>query len=411
MLPDSHSRLSPSKRHRWSKCPGSVRAERAYKNVSGKAAIDGTHSHTLLEACLINKKSPLEYIGTTLTDKDGEFHVNSDRAERVNIAYEYIQMKVGIAQASGKNVKVITESKVSLFPITFRSDLDGTVDVQIITDDSIEVIDYKDGMGIVDVEDNPQLIQYTLGALAENPTFNGMVEMTIIQPRALLKSMHTVNSVSTWVNDMMRHLPNIIREALATDAPDAPLIPGESQCKFCLHKGACPALMNASLSIISPDDSGDLSTQLANSEATGMSNWDIQRVLEAAPMIRTFIAGVEEEALSRFRKGSVVPGFKVIQGSGQRSWKLEDSEIAAKLTKMGIPKADVFKSNVISIAQAEKLKWTKKNGEERRLSKRQIDLMNSEYVERSTGSLKVVPESEKGNPVLFSIDHAFQPIE
>ena len=49
----AHAKLSPSKRHRWAACPGSIREEAAYPDErSGAAAIDGTHSHTLLEHCV-----------------------------------------------------------------------------------------------------------------------------------------------------------------------------------------------------------------------------------------------------------------------------------------------------------------------------------------------------------------------
>ena len=56
-----HATLSPSKRHRWAACPGSVREERAYpEDRSGPAAIDGTHTHTLLDKCI---KAGLAEIG------------------------------------------------------------------------------------------------------------------------------------------------------------------------------------------------------------------------------------------------------------------------------------------------------------------------------------------------------------
>ena len=69
----SHAQLSPSKAHRWTVCPGSIREEAKYPDVSGAAAIDGTHSHTLLEKSLLDNKDPLEYVGQTLTDHEGDF--------------------------------------------------------------------------------------------------------------------------------------------------------------------------------------------------------------------------------------------------------------------------------------------------------------------------------------------------
>ena len=65
----SHSKLSPSKASRWTQCPGSIREEAKYPDTSGAAAIDGTHSHTLLERSLIDNKDPLEYAGQTLDRK------------------------------------------------------------------------------------------------------------------------------------------------------------------------------------------------------------------------------------------------------------------------------------------------------------------------------------------------------
>ena len=58
----SHARLSPSNT-RWPKCPGSVREEAAYPDVSGEAAIDGTGSHLLLELCLQNGVRAATYDG------------------------------------------------------------------------------------------------------------------------------------------------------------------------------------------------------------------------------------------------------------------------------------------------------------------------------------------------------------
>ena len=50
----AHAQLSPSKRHRWALCPGSIREEAKFPDErSGAAAIDGTHSHTLLEFCIL----------------------------------------------------------------------------------------------------------------------------------------------------------------------------------------------------------------------------------------------------------------------------------------------------------------------------------------------------------------------
>ena len=56
-----HARLSPSS-SRWVHCPGSIREEAGYEDVSGEAAIDGTGSHLLLEECLIHNRTAESFI-------------------------------------------------------------------------------------------------------------------------------------------------------------------------------------------------------------------------------------------------------------------------------------------------------------------------------------------------------------
>ena len=49
----AHDQFSPSKRHQFGHCPGSIREQAKYpEGPSGPAAVDGTHTHTLLEHCI-----------------------------------------------------------------------------------------------------------------------------------------------------------------------------------------------------------------------------------------------------------------------------------------------------------------------------------------------------------------------
>ena len=90
-----HAQLSPSRAHRWMACPGSIREESKYPETTGPAAIDGTHTHTLLELCIKNDLAdPQKYVGATLKDHEGEFVVDAERARRVMVAIDYIRNRV-----------------------------------------------------------------------------------------------------------------------------------------------------------------------------------------------------------------------------------------------------------------------------------------------------------------------------
>ena len=415
-----HAMLSPSKRSRWALCPGSIREEAKYPDQGGgPAAIDGTHSHTLLEQCF--KGDPVEpsaFIGLTLTDHEGDFVVDASRAERVKIAYDYI-MQSSLAGMC----KIISESRVDPAFLLGRTDLSGTVDIQIIAGNTLELIDYKDGMGIVSAEGNMQLEQYAYGVLAGYKLpVNGVypfenVKMTIIQPKLLLKGMKPITSHTVTVRSLLDNMGTIITQAAATDKPDAPLVPGESQCKFCRVKGSCSALASNVMKEVGimfqpvVSQTLDVAQQSADKDPSTMDDAQIAQIMEAAPLMRQLLEGVEAEALRRMQAGQTIPGLKLVNGRGSRAWALPEAEMAEKLTKMGIPKGSVYETKLVSPAKAEKLVWEKKDGTKVQLTDRQLKRMDQEYVVKMAGKITVVPESDSRPAVITNAAPLFSAVD
>ena len=417
----THAQLSPSKRHRWALCPGSVREEAKYPDDrSGPAAIDGTHSHTLLEYCIQHNrfKDPLSQVGEKFIDDDGEFAVDQGRAERVKTAVDYIRER-----SMNGMFKVIAEERVDPVHLLGRDDLSGTVDCQIIGDDWIELIDYKDGMGTVAAEGNMQLEQYALGVLAgyklpinvQYPVKT--VRMTIIQPKLALKGMSPITHWEVPTKYLLDKIGTIAREAAATDAADAPLVPGDSQCKFCKAKGSCAALAGNVMKEIgvmfqpTVNPVHDVSQQSADKDPATMSDDQIRQIMEAAPLMRQLLEGVEKEAMRRMQAGQSIPGLKLVNGRGSRVWSLPEDEIAEKLVKMGIPKTAIYETKLVSPAKAEKLTWEKRDGTKVSLTDRQLKRMEQEYVTKLAGKLTVAPESDERKAVTTNAAPLFSAVE
>jgi hypothetical protein len=414
-----HAKLSPSKRSRWALCPGSIREEAKYPDTgSGPAAADGTHSHTLLEHCIKNGLSdPMDQVGETFTDHEGTFKVDADRAARVKTAIEYIRER-----SMNGLLLVISEEKVDPEHLLGRKDLSGTVDCQIVGPDWIELIDYKDGMGVVSAEGNMQLEQYAYGVLAVYKLpVNGAypfstVRMTIIQPKLAMKGMKPITSHEVSVRDLMANMGTIITQAAATDAPDAPLVPGDSQCKFCRAKGSCSALANNVMKEVGimfqpvVTETLDVAQQSADKDPSTMDDAQIAQIMEAAPLMRQLLEGVEKEALRRLKAGQTIPGLKLVNGKGSRSWAFAEAEMADKLVKMGIPKSAIYETKLVSPAKAEKLTWKKKD-EMVTLSERQLKRMEQEYVTKLAGALTVVPESDGRPAVIMNAAPLFSAVE
>lgn len=395
----THSKLSPSARHRWGVCPASVREEAKYpERPSGPAAIDGTHSHTLLEKCINDGKTASDFVGQTLKDHDGEFKVDADRAERVQFALDYVSGCVGM---------VISERRVHPDSLVGRDDMSGTVDIQVVADDNLEIIDYKDGMNPVVAKDNHQMEQYAVGAIAEMQIQGKLaplyVTCTIIQPKLRMKGLSGIDSHTYTLGELMVIKGKLIAEAAATDAPDAPFNPGESQCKYCAHGGACTARTTQALSTAGITFANlEVVEQTASKEPTTMTDKQLREVLEAAPLLRQMIEAAETEALRRFEAGQEIDGLKAVRGRGSRSWMYEDDAMEEHLKKAGIPKSAIYKTTMISPAQIEKVRWSKRDGTVCQVTPAKLLQLQETCVKKSDGKIQIVASADPRPSVTLS---------
>ena len=408
----THAKLSPSKRERWSRCPASVREEAKYPDErSGTAAIDGTHTHSLLSHCIEKDVAQVaSLIGQKMSDHDGEFVVDAARAERVQFALDYVDQRIADL---GATARVLSEVKVDLSPIFGRVDLNGTSDIVILSDDVIEIADFKDGMGAVEAIGNKQLNTYLWGVIAqlgENITQN-KVRLTIIQPKMREKGGNGIYWEEMSLEDFLATKDTLVREAAATDDPNAPHVPGDVQCKYCKHKGACTALVNQNMAALGIDLSKmDVVQSAADKDPTTMTDQQIREIIEAAPLIRQMLDGVEKEAMARLESGKIIEGLKLVRGRGSRSWAYDEKVMEEKLKKLGIPKSELYKTSLISPAQAEKITWKKRDGTVKQLTERQLKVLHEEYITTTDGKLTVASESDGRPAVVRDVSSMFAPI-
>lgn len=433
----THAPLSPSSAYRFMRCPGSVREQAKYpEKPSGPGAIDGTHTHTLLEACLKqNLLDPASLVGTTLTDHEGSFIVDADRAKRVKVALDHV---AGIGGVS----TVIAEQRVNPAHLIGRDDMSGTVDIQVHTFDTLHIIDYKDGMNEVVAKDNEQLELYALGVLAGfklpvNVDYPfEFVTMTIIQPKLVMKGGNPITSHTMTVREVLDLIPKYVVGGAAVDKPDAPLVPGDKQCKYCRASGCSaraqealkmsgivfnsviPAgtvvtnqvlddVMSSGFQPIAPS----VSDQVAAQDPASMTADQLRQILEAAPLIRQTIEQAEAEAQRRLEAGMSVPGLKLVYGRGSQAWSIPEDQVVEKLKGMGVPKHAVYKTSVVSPAQAKKLTWTKRDGTTKQLSERQLKTLETEYIAKLGGKLTVALESDPRAAVVRDAAPLFSAVE
>ena len=155
----------------------------------------------------------------------------------------------------------------------------------------------------------------------------------------------------------------------------------------------------------------DVAQQSADKDPSTMDDAQIAQIMEAAPLMRQLLEGVEKEALRRMQAGQTIPGLKLVNGRGSRAWALPEEEMAEKLVKMGIPKGAVYETKLVTPAKAEKLTWTKRDGTEVQLTDRQLKRMEQEYVVKMAGKLTVAHESDSRPAVITNAAPLFSAVE
>jgi hypothetical protein len=155
----------------------------------------------------------------------------------------------------------------------------------------------------------------------------------------------------------------------------------------------------------------DMAQQSADKDPATMDDQQIKQIMEAAPLLRQLLEGVEKEAMRRLEAGKPIPGLKLVHGRGSRVWNLSEDEMAEKLVKMGIPKTAIYVTKLVSPAQAEKLTWEKRDGTKVSLTERQLKRMEQEYISKLAGKLTVVPESDSRPAVITNAAPLFSAVE
>lgn len=219
-----HSAIGASSRSRWRECPGSVKLCAGLPPKTNEYAQTGSYYHEVASQILNDPKKrafyemvePIEHLEAVLTYVD---LIESECKTATLLRIEYPFDMAG------------------LFPGLF-----GTCDAYAFFKDEkiLRVYDYKHGSGkFVPVEQNVQLLYYSLGALIELPFAVDTIELVIVQPRCP-RFKRTIHRWSYPVTDVYGYINDLVREASATEAPDAPLKTGD-HCFFCPAVEICPA--------------------------------------------------------------------------------------------------------------------------------------------------------------------------
>jgi len=405
-----HRRFSPSQAERIMACPGStVYLETVPARAPSPYAIEGTKAHEILDAALRNNERR-----AVVAHREHSIHLAEDFDDdfiySVQSALNYIYSIIDELPDAQLHYEEFVNPPLPSAP----GEGGGYCDVWIYIPSVrvLYVIDYKHGAGVAkDAKDNPQPLQYACGVLyADEPIIDpatvDKVVIVIIQPRAWHKDGTTREAELTpyEVYEYLEVLDNAVAAALK---PNAPLVPGDDQCRFCDARTICPAreAMGFSKAV---NETFKSVYDIRQIDIPNVRTMDIDRlsyIAKWAPFLRHFLADVERHIEELLAQGFAVPDWKLVEADARRSWYGDEKDVAVKLAALaGVPPADVMRTSLITITDAEKLvveafKARAGRGKKRQAAEDAKRAFAVLTLKQSTGAPKLVPADDPRQPI------------
>lgn len=374
-----HHSLGGSNTYTWLNCAGARKAivaaikaglipEESPGNIYSEK---GTVAHGLGEICLDLNYEPSDFYNKTIPAVMGKKrtakYLNAAELEFVDLdkevmTAEYIeavQVYVDYVRETRDKLKkavLLLEESYSLEDYV-NDDCGGSADASILEKlGLLEIIDYKNGQGVVEALSNPQTRLYGLGALRKHQKQYKFkeVKLTIVQPN-IYHTDGKVRSETLTVTELAKWGRTVVKPAVKLLNSDNPeLTPGEKQCMWCRVNGICKANADHSLAIAQkefsdldlPDDELPEVKTLTLEEAT--------TIINNKPRIEKWLKAVQAYMETAVESGSVeLPDHKLVERISNRQYKNEKS-ILRRLNRIhqGI---DPYDKKVKSPAQMELL--------------------------------------------------------
>lgn len=348
-MPTQHALLSASSAHRWLHCTGSPLLEKEFPDTTSVYAQEGTLAHELCELKL-KKYTTVMPKGTYTRAHNKIMKSELWQNEMEGTSETYLEYVKGIMLSCEIAPAVLIEKRVDFsryVPEGF-----GTADCLILAGDTLHVIDYKHGKGVVvDADHNPQMMLYALGAMDELSLLYRFksVHMVIVQPRVsnISEFTMTADELRDWGESVVKP------KAEAAISGNGTFEAGD-WCRFCRAKQQCKTRYESNDSLY-PELSERHDPRLITLAELG-------EYLKRGKDMAAWLEDMKEYALSESLAGAEVPGWKAVEGRGSRAFTDTDEAVDI-LIKNGIDESVLYERRVLTLAQMEKAVGKKAFGE------------------------------------------------
>lgn len=403
MPPEKHALLGASSAHRWLNCPGSARLTENMPDTTSPYAEAGRLAHEIAELkarqYFIETLPKRSYNAKLKKLKESEHYDKSMDGS----TDEYLDHLKARAMSYPTAPTVALEVQVDFSDIVPGGF--GTADCIMIGNGMIDVVDYKNGSGvIVEADNNPQMMLYAWGALNYfRPIFGDSIHaihMSIVQPNA--------GGVREWViwEPDLRTWANVYACERAERAwRGEPEFHAGDWCQFCKAKATCTERAKAMFDVeplvgSRPHGSDESVTLYADGKevARTLSDEEIGNILTRAKDVAAWLKDLEAYALSATLGGRPIAGWKAVEGRGSREWESSADWAFERLQSRGVAEAMLYERKPVSVA-----------GLEKALGKKAFAEVAEGLWHKTPGKPTLVPEIDK-RPPYNPADAAFKEV-
>jgi hypothetical protein len=217
----------------------------------------------------------------------------------------------------------------------------GTGDCVIISDQTLHIIDFKYGRGVlVEAENNPQMMLYALGALHVYDSLYDIEEvaMTVYQPRRENIGTWTipVSELKTWAENTLKP------KAILAYEGKGDYLPGP-WCTFCRAAIKCRARAEEKLQL----------AQYEFAKPPLLTDAQIEEILGKLDDLTKWADEIKAYALdAAVNHGKEWPGWKLVEGRAVRKYTNEQAVITAA-NAAGYH--DIYRQSLLPLTEMEKL--------------------------------------------------------
>ncbi len=369
-----HAILSPSGAHRWLNCTPSARLELEFEDTESEAAAEGTAAHALAEHKLRKALRMRSARPVSKYDSD-EMELHTDGyAEFVLEAFEQTKLRCA-------DPLVLIEQHLDFS--RYVPDGYGTGDCVIVGDGALHIIDFKYGRGVlVEVERNPQLMLYALGALEIFDSLYDIsdVSMSIYQPRRENACTWTVSadSLRAWAENELKP-----RAERAFNG-EGDYRSGE-WCRFCRAAVKCRARTEEKLTLVRDEFA----------RPPLLSDAEIEDILGVLDELSRWAEDIRTYALdAALNRGKQWNGWKVVAGRSVRQYSDEN---AVAQTAIAAGYRDIYRKSLIPLGEMERL-----------LGKDRFNELLGGLISKPPGKPALVPVSDKRPAIAANPNHEFK---